>query len=111
MFNPLRVLFSGKFVVICLVAILVGCEATAVKNSARLKTQTLLNPAVTLPVQVPVAVYVDKVKPEKGVNFHGKIEEAAILVAGDMFSAAETLSATSEFQYRLSSASYFPSNP
>lgn len=101
MFSPLSFLSRGKFAVICFVVILVGCEATAVKNSARLKTKTLLNPSVTLPVQVPVAIYVNKVKPEKGVNFHGKLEEAAILVAGDMFSTAETLSATSKFQYLL----------
>lgn len=90
-----------RMIIIALIVVLAGCEATAVKNADAIRTKKRLDKSLSLPVQIPVAFYVDSSKPDKGVNFYGKLEEASALVAGDMFSSAEKLSTTSDFQYLL----------
>lgn len=74
------------------VLLLMGCEATPVKNAGDIKSKVKLNSNLTLPVNLPVAYYVDKSKPgERKINFYGKLEEAAELVLTDMFGSASEL--------------------
>lgn len=80
---------------------LLGCEATAVKNTAQIKTKVKLAKNITLPIQARVAYHVDKFTPENKVNFYGKLEEAAELVTKDMFQSAEELTSTSDFDYLI----------
>lgn len=82
-------------------ALLLGCEATPVNNAAAIKTKLKLNQQVALPVQVPVAYYVDKSKVESKVNFFGKMEEAAQLITEEMFASGENLSSESDFVYLI----------
>jgi len=81
------------------IALLVGCEATPVNNAAAIKTKLKLNQQLSLPVQVPIAYYVDKSKVENRVNFFGKMEEAAQLITDEMFKSGENLSSESDFVY------------
>ncbi|TKB56135.1 S1 family peptidase [Ferrimonas aestuarii] len=90
-----------RLAVVALLALLVGCEATPVETASAIKTKKVLKKNIELPVDYPVAIYVDKTKPETGINFFGKLEEASLLVASDMFSHAEMLNAESDFNYLL----------
>jgi len=87
---------------------LIGCEATAVRSSEEVTTSNKLNPQIASPVQVPVAIYVDKSKPDKQrtVNFYAILEEAAELVGDGLFESSELLSSKSEFQYLLSMSAF-----
>ena len=90
-----------RALLITMVVIMAGCEATAVKDTSAIRTKQKLNEDLSLPVQLPIAYYVDKSEPTKGVNFYGKLEDVTELVAGDMFSGATKLTTTSDFQYLL----------
>ncbi|MFW8590425.1 S1C family serine protease [Glaciecola sp. 2405UD65-10] len=81
--------------------VLMACEATPVNNAAAIKTKVKLKSEVALPVQLPVAYYVDKSEFENKVNFYGKMEEAAQLVTEQMFMSGEKLSNTSAFVYLI----------
>lgn len=88
-----------SIIVFALLIVLAGCEATAVKDSASIQTQKQLSANISKPVQLSIAYYVDKSKPERGVNFFGKLEEATQLVSEDMFTSSEKLSSESDVQY------------
>lgn len=80
---------------------LLGCEATAIRSSSEITTVNKLNPEVSTPIAVPVAIYVDKSKPEQkhAINFFAKMEEAAQLVTDDLFQSSVKLTTSSDFQY------------
>ncbi len=90
-----------KIAVVLISLILLGCEATPVQNASQVKTKSKLNPDIQLPLDVSVAYYVDKSKPDRKINFYGKLEEAAELVVKDFFSNSEKLSSTSDFDYLI----------
>ena len=88
-----------RFVLLLTMLAITGCEATAVKNSDAIRTNIPLNKSIALPIDAPVAFYVDKSTPDKAVNFYGKLGEAAKLVTSGMFSGASELEANSQFLY------------
>ena len=79
------VIYMKKIAVVLISLILLGCEATPVQNASQVKTKSKLNPDIQLPLDVSVAYYVDKSKPDRKINFYGKLEEAAELVVKDFF--------------------------
>ncbi len=91
-----------KHIAIVLAAlVLLGCEATPVQNAGEIRTNTKLNAGIQLPIDVSVAYYVDKSKPESKINFYGSLEEATDLVTKDIFSTSEPLTSTSDFDYLI----------
>ena len=79
---------------------LAGCEATAIKDASKIRTSIALNENITTPVDVPVAYYIDKSKPEKNsVNFHKKLDEAIGLIDDDFFKSNKQLTNSSKFKY------------
>ncbi len=94
--------FSVKLTLLFLVAVLAGCEATAVKKQSDIRTKGNLTKGFMLPVDLPVAYYVDKGKPSNGnVNFYQILEDATGLVMKGFFSESTVLSRESEFYYLL----------
>ena len=92
------------------IVLLTGCESTPVTDVSTIQTTTKLTQGLELPIDVPIAIYVDKGKPEPTyINFFGKLGETSEMVASDMFSSAELLKGTSDFHYlfRYRSASNF----
>ena len=91
-------------IVFLMLGALLGCEATAVRSSAEVMTKNSLNQNITTPVALPVAIYVDKSRPEnkRAINFYAKLEEAAELVADGLFQSVEILTPNSDFKYLFS---------
>ena len=88
------------YAVLVSLILLLGCEATPVKNVGDIKTKVKLNNDIKLPVASQVAYYVDKTRPGSNqINFYGTMEEALHLVLGEMFSGAEKLKNNTKFQY------------
>ncbi|GEA12633.1 serine protease [Alteromonas sp. KUL49] len=81
--------------------VLLGCEATPVQNAGDIKTNTKLNAGIQLPIDVSVAYYVDKSKPDSKINFYGTLEEATDLVTKDLFATSEPLNSKSDFDYLI----------
>jgi serine protease Do len=83
------------------ILVLVGCEAIPIKKSGEIHTKNTVKPTLHPPVDVTIAFYVDRHKPEQGVNFYGKMKEAAKLVTAEFFKGNEELKSDSNFQYLL----------
>lgn len=90
-----------RILTLLLAVVLTGCEATAVKDTASIQTKAVLSQDIQTPVQVPVAFYVDRGKPEVGVNFYGQLEKATKFVGDSMFMSAEKVSTDSKYQFLI----------
>ena len=91
-----------RLVIVILGVLLAACEAVQVKDAASIKIHTPLNAAITKPVGLPVTYYIDKKKPESGVNFHGILEESLELVLPEILGEqAIPLSKEARFEYLL----------
>jgi S1-C subfamily serine protease len=90
-----------RFFFLTLILFVAGCESVPVKDAKEIQTESQLTGAIRMPVNLPVAIYVDSSKPETGVNFYGKMKEAAQLVLSEYFSEADDLKPGRRFQYLL----------
>lgn len=91
-----------SFIALFIIVILMGCEATPVKNANQIKTKVKLNTNFALPLNLPVSFYVDKSKPgQRKINFYGKLEEAAELVFSDIFEKSSKLKQGAEIAYLI----------
>ncbi|MET0006179.1 MAG: hypothetical protein ABW087_21490, partial [Candidatus Thiodiazotropha sp.] len=79
------------------VLLITGCQTTPVKTAGEIKTGSKIDTSINLPVNLPVAIYVDRHKPDKGINFYGSMKEAAKLVSEDFFSKVEYLKSGNNF--------------
>ena len=79
--------------------LLVGCETTPVKTATEIETKQHVDKSIGLPINTPVAIYVDSYKPDEGVNFYGSMKKAAELVTKDFFSDVVYLKSGEPFQY------------
>ena len=84
---------------IALSLLLAGCETTPVKTATEIETEQHVDESIGLPINTPVAIYVDNYNPDKGLNFYGSMKEAAELVTKDFFSDVEYLKSGKPFQY------------
>ncbi|MBW9267423.1 MAG: serine protease [Candidatus Thiodiazotropha sp. (ex. Lucinisca nassula)] len=83
------------------VLLITGCQTTPVKTAGEIKTGSKIDTSINLPVNLPVAIYVDRHKPDKGINFYGSMKEAAKLVSEDFFSKVEYLKSGNNFHYLI----------
>ncbi|MEW8525707.1 MAG: serine protease [Candidatus Thiodiazotropha endolucinida] len=81
--------------------LIAGCQTTPVKTAGEIKTGSEVDASISLPVNIPVAIYVDRHKPAKGVNFYGSMKETAKLVSEEFFSTVEYLKSGNNFHYLI----------
>jgi S1-C subfamily serine protease len=88
-----------RFFLALLTLALSGCETTPVKTANEIQTENTVHKSISLPVDLPIALYVDSYKPDAGVNFYGSMEETSKLVAEEFFSGVEFLKSGERFLY------------
>ncbi|MCG7994488.1 MAG: serine protease [Candidatus Thiodiazotropha taylori] len=78
-----------------------GCQTTPVKTASEIKTESEVDASIRLPLDIPIAIYIDRHKPAKGINFYGSMKETAKLVSEDFFSTVKYLKSGNNFHYLI----------